>query len=490
MAKDPNHQTIIGRASEKQKLQSALDSNSTELIAIYGRRRVGKTFLIRQFLRPNITFELTGLHHEPKNRQLENFTNALKEFSDRPIAFRPTSWLEAFESLKDHVQAQAQRRHSKQVLFFDELPWLATPRSGFLAAFEAFWNTFISRRNDVVLVICGSAASWMIRKVIGSKGGLHNRITGRIRLDPFTLHETKQYLQHNKIGLDDFQIAQLYMAIGGIPHYLSLAKRGQSTAQIIDQLCFQKDGLLTDEFQHLYAALFDNHEMHEAIVRALGKAGKSLTRNELLKQAELPSGGSVTRTLDELIQSGFVHENPPRDHQVKQTVYRLADEYSLFYLNWIESNRTSGNDVWLRKAASRRYAVWSGYAFESLCLKHLPQIKQALGISAVATTESSWRFQSRSPSEAGAQIDLVIDRDDHCTNLCEMKFSQHPFVIDKRYASELARKEQVFREQTQTRNVIFLTMVTSFGVKSNDYAQQYVAAQVTLKDLFQQHPSP
>ncbi len=477
-------QTVVGRQAEKRLLATALASPDPELIAIYGRRRVGKTFLVRQFLSQNLSFELTGLHAEPLVRQLENFSNALRLSTNSTLNLRPRSWLEAFEFLKAHVIEQAKRQRGKQVLFFDELPWLATRRSGFMAALESFWNVFASRRTDVMLIVCGSAASWMIDKVIGSKGGLHNRTTGRIRLEPFNLLETKQYLEQRHIALDHYQIAQLSMALGGIPQYLKQIEPGQSVAQNLDRLCFTKDGLLSDEYRFLYAALFENYELHEAIVRALSAHGRSLTRDQLIERAALKSGGSLSRTLRELVESGFVREEPPYGNHVKQTRYRLSDEYSLFYLNWIETNRTSGAGVWLRKAASRKYSTWSGYAFESLCLKHIPQIKRALGIQGVETDESTWFYQPRNKDEEGAQIDLVIDRRDHCSNLCELKYSEHPFVVDKAYSAELERKRRVFQQRTGTRHTLFLTLITATGLKTNDYSQRLVSNHISLDDLY------
>ncbi len=478
-----NASKIVGRESEQRLLMDAYKSSDPELVALYGRRRVGKTFLVRELFRDFLALELTGLHKESMKRQLANFANSLRRYFPSAHFSIPSSWLEAFENLRVLIEESTAARGQKRVLFFDEFPWLETRRSGFLAAFELFWNTFASQRNDLLVVICGSAASWMIRKVIGSKGGLHNRTTVRIRLEPFSLGDTRKYLERRNVRLDDFQIAQLYMAIGGIPHYLNQIQPGYSASQNIDRLCFDKDGLLVDEFEQLYAALFENATHHEATVRALAKSGKSMTRSELLKAASLKSGGASTFVLQELIQSGFVVETPPRDNKVKEALFRLVDEYSLFFLNWIETNRTSGTDIWLRKSASRNYATWCGYAFETLCLKHFSQIKAALGIANVQTQESSWLYRAITPDDEGAQIDMLIDRADHCTNICEMKFSMHPFKIDKPYAAELERKVRVFRRQTKTSNTLFLTLITTQGIEPNDHAQRLVSSQIQLSQL-------
>ena len=324
----------------------------------------------------------------------------------------------------------------------------------------------------------------MIQKVINSKGGLHNRATSQIRLKPFTLAETRRYLLSRKIGLPDFQIAQLYMAIGGVPHYLQRLEPGQSAAQQIDRLCFQKDGLLAGEFSNLYRALFENSDQHEAIVRALAKKRVGINRTELAEAASLPSGGTLTKVLSELAESGFIREMPSHNATRKNSIWRLTDEYSLFYLTWIEPNRMTGKNVWLTKSSGQKWKIWCGYAFENLCLFHVLQIKQALGISGVLSEEAAWQFTSDSSGDKGAQIDLLIDRNDQSINICEMKFTESPFVIDKRYASELQNKLAVFRQRTHTGKALFLTMVTAQGVKANSHSQALVTNEVKLAPLF------
>jgi len=317
--------------------------------------------------------------------------------------------------------------------------------------------------------------------VIQSKGGMHNRVTCRLRLLPFTLGETREYLAHRKIILDPFQTAQLYMGIGGIPHYLNLVRPGMSAAQILQQVCLSKTAPLRDEYQHLYAALFENHELHETIVATLAKRQSGMNRANLLKQAELTSGGGVSTALDELIAAGFISAMPTWGNQTKETVYHLSDEFSHFYWTWMVQSRNGM--TWSDVSNSRRWNPWCGYAFESLCMKHIDSIKQALGIAAVETTIAAWRYQPRNDAEEGTQIDLIIDRADRCIHLCEMKFSQDLFSIDKRVSLELARKQRVFQLHTQTRKTLFLTLITAHGLKSTSYADQ-IPCQVRLEDLF------
>lgn len=473
---------IIGRNNEKRELDRVMRSTQAELVVVYGRRRVGKTFLIRQHLNESIAFELTGLHNESLLRQLESFAIRFRLASNEPDFPVPASWLEAFESLKQWLRTQRSKR--KRVLFFDEFPWLASRRSGFLSAFEEFWNTFASCDPRIVCVICGSAASWMIRKVVNSRGGLHNRATSRIRLEPFTLAETKSFLQHRDVELPDFQIAQLYMALGGIPHYLQRIEPGKSAAQNIDLLCFDKDGLLANEFGNLYQALFEQPQRHETVVRTLAKKRSGMTRGEISKSADLPSGGTLTKVLTELSESGFIREMPALHSTRKNGVYRLVDEFTLFHLSWIQTNRMTGQNVWMTKSSGQKWKAWCGYAFENLCLTHIFQIKRALGIAGVLTEEASWIYRAKSEHDEGAQIDLLIDRQDSVINVCEMKFTEGPFTIDKRYAEDLRRKLSVFRSKKRTSKAVFLTMVTAGKLNSNSHSHALVSNEVTLTDLF------
>ena len=473
---------LTGREEERKTLLKALASQEAELIAIHGRRRVGKTFLIRTVYKDNIVFEFSGIHEAGLNDQLQNFSIALqKAITNKiPVAI-PENWLRAFDFLQEYLSPLIAKK--KSVVFFDEFPWIHTARSGFLQAFEHFWNSWASRQPNLVIVICGSAASWMIENIIHNKGGLHNRISKIIRLLPFNLGETEKYLKSRGIILDRYQILQLYMAIGGIPQYLKSIEPGQSAAQNIDRLCFTKDGVLQSEFKNLYQSLFDNAQHHIAVIRALAKKTKGLTRNEIIEACDLSSGGTTTRLLEELEESGFITSYIPFNKAGKDSIYKLSDEYSLFYLKFIESTKVSGSGTWLRLATGSSYSSWCGLAFESLCQKQVVQIKRALGIEGVHTETSVWRYSPKK-DEQGAQIDLLIDRQDRCINICEMKFSQSEFVIDKKYAAELENKLNVFRENSKSKKTLFLTMVTSYGVKKNNYYTSLIQNEVTMDALF------
>lgn len=478
---------LIARDSERRTLDDALRSDQPELVAVYGRRRVGKTFLVRSVCRPVLAFELVGIHDADLATQLRAFAVALEKATSAVGPLEPpTDWHQAFRQLTSFLEARAKRRRGAPVaIFFDEVPWLASRRSGFLPAFEHFWNTWAGQQSWLTVVLCGSAASWMLEHVVTQRGGLHNRVTRRLRVEPFTLGEAEALLAHRGVRLDRHQSIELYLALGGVPHYLSQVERGESAAQSIDRLCFARDGLLRDEFDTLFSSLFDGAERHEAVVRLLSRRRRGLTRAEVLEGAKLDSGGAASKVLEELEQSGFIAQTPRLGRVVREGVYWLADEFSLFSLTWIAGGRrATGDGSWVRRQGTAAWRSWAGLAFEALCLKHVKALKQGLGIAGVESVEASWSARPGAGVKDGAQIDLVIDRADRCVNLCEMKFSQAPFAIDKAYARELRHKRDAFRTGTGTRKAIFLTLVTSAGLVENEYSRELVAQSLMIDALF------
>ena len=471
---------FVGREHEISMLRNALAGNTPELVAVYGRRRVGKTFLVRHVCSKHIIFEISGLHKASLSDQLDNFFMVLSETSNNSKLDKPNSWLEAFNQLKKFLDNQKSKR--KKVIFLDEFPWFDTPKSKFLMAFENFWNSYANKRSDFVVIICGSAASYMVQKIVKNRGGLHNRITQRIRLMPFTLKETEKFIHAKSLKFSKYDILQVYMAMGGIPFYLDKLHKGESVVQSIDRLCFTKDGALSDEFNLVYASLFNRHEKHVSIIRALAKVRKGITRNEISRQCGYKTGGGFTRTIDELIESGFVSRYKPFGKRSKESLYRLSDEYSMFYLKYIENNALEGQGTWQRLSQSASYSSWAGYSFETICLKHIEQIKSALQISGIYSISSSWTYKSK---EGGIQIDLLIDRDDNIINLCEMKFSKNHFTITKKYAQELRRREEIFRKVTKTRKNTFITFITTFGIKENSYSLELVSNDLKMQVLFE-----
>lgn len=480
---EPPPSPFVGRANEWTELEHARDSGRPELIAVYGRRRVGKTYLVRRFFAAELRFELTGTRQATYKQQLANFAAALSARAGIPYA-APRDWPDAFQTLSRYLEQFP--ANVRQVVFFDELPWLASRRSGFLGAFEYFWNSWGTRQNNLIVVICGSAASWMIAKVLRDRGGLHNRVTRRMQLHPFSLCETEQFLSSRDMQLNRRQILELAMAVGGIPYYLDYVRKGRSAAQNIDAMFFAPQAPLHDEFENLYAALFEHHERHLKVIRALARKQSGLTRKEIISASKMPSGGNITTILDELESSDFICKSQPFGRAKREPLYRLIDEFTLFYLRWVENGREPlhGAGQWMHLHSTPAWQAWSGYAFENLCLRHVPQIKHALSIGGVRAGISAWRHQSTGARDTGAQIDLLIDRQDGVINVCEMKFSTDEFIIDKKYARELREKLAIFGRVTGTKKATFLTMVTTQGVKANEFSVELVQNSVSVDALF------
>ena len=473
---------LIGREKEKETLELSFNSDKPELIAVIGRRRVGKTFLIKETYQDHLDFILTGLQHTNKTEQLQNFIFALRNhFPDFEIDKKPKTWLDAFYLLSKALEEK--NKENRMVIFLDELPWLATKRSGFLTGLGWFWNSWATNQN-IVVVICGSAASWMIEKVINDKGGLHNRVTQLLFLYPFSLGETEAFMKTKNIHLNRYQLTQLYMAMGGIPMYLNQVKSSLSAIQNIQAICFQRGGYLRNEFDRLFASLFENPENHLQIVRTLANKKMGMTRNEIIKKSKFKNGGMLTKTLNELNQSGFIEIYNGFGKKVQQSIYRLTDPYTLFYLNFLESLGTNTKTDFTKLSDLQNYKSWSGYAFENICLMHIDQIRKALGIAGIYTSISSFISKPEN-GISGTQIDLLIDRGDQSINLCEIKYSSKDYTVTKKDVENIENKKRIFQHHTKTKKHIFVSIITTFGVAKNKHRLNAVDQVVILNDLFE-----
>ena len=469
---------LIGRKKELGALKGLLNSNRSEFVAIYGRRRVGKTFLIRTAFDNQFTFQVTGLANATTAQQITNFHVALQKFNPSASPTMPVNWFYAFQELIAFLE---KKPDGKKVIFIDELPWFDTQGSNFIQAIEHFWNSWASARQDILLITCGSAASWMINKLLNNKGGLHNRVTKRYKIVPFTLGECAQFLKAKNAVFEHYQIIELFMVLGGIPFYWDEVETHLSPAQNIENICFTENGLLRAEFGNLFSSLFNHSERHLAIVNALAQKAKGLTRNEIIEVIGKSNSGHITTLLNELEESGFIRKYAPFGKKARSSLYQLVDFYTLFYLRFIKDTPLYEGTNWV--VDNPTYRAWSGYAFEQVCLAHTACIKKALGISGIQTLTSSWRSSS---TETGAQIDLVIDRRDQIVNLCEIKFSINVFSIDKKYAEDLRHKISNFKQETGTRKAVFLTFITTFGLKANQYAMGLVQNDLTMDMLFEE----
>ena len=472
---------MFGREEEKRVLLSLLESEKSEFVAVYGRRRVGKTFLVRETFNYKFAFQHTGLQDANIKEQLEEFANSLIIAGMKKVK-RPKNWSQAFFMLGQHLNTLPD---GKKVVFIDELPWLDAPNSKFVSALDHFWNGWATARKDIVLVVCGSATSWIMDKIVMNYGGLHNRLTEQIFLRPFTLHECEEYAQQRNLGMSRRNILETYMILGGIPFYWDMLRKDLSWAQNIDRMFFYPNGKMRNEFEALYKSLFRSPQPYIDVVTTLGTKKAGITRNELLSALGEDSGGRLTKMLRELEQCGFIRSFNSIGKAKKESIYQLIDNFTLFYFKFMANGLINEKDYWSRTISKPIYNAWSGLAFERVCFQHIDQIKRALGISGIISNVYSWVYIPKNSDEKGAQIDMLIDRDDNVINVCEMKFSQAEYELTEKYDMELRNKVSAFQSKTKTRKGVSLVMITSYGLKRNAWANG-IQSQLTLDDLFQQ----
>ncbi|MGK5089553.1 ATP-binding protein [Bdellovibrionota bacterium FG-2] len=472
---------LIGRIEEHKVLHDLNKGRGSEFVAIYGRRRIGKTYLIQQCFRDHpFYFEFVGTHKGSLKTQLKNFAEELSRVFKIRIKDKPETWTDAFQLLTQVLENHKRDSSFKKVIFFDELPWLAARKSGFLEALDYFWNSYATKRKDIVLVICGSAASWMISKVINSKGGLHNRITKSIALSRFSLKETKEYLREKHgIELSDELIAEIYMATGGVAYYLDQVKRGESATQFINRSFFSLNGELRKEFDRLFVSIFDDHQKHVEVIRLLAKNRAGLSTSQMLEKLKKEKGGGFSEVLEELEKSEFIQFIPRLEKKRRDGVFRIIDEYTLFYLAWVESLGRMFRDetYWEKQVGTPRYNAWLGYAFENLCLSHAKQITNALGVSGLATQVLS--FQNKK-----VQIDMIIDRPDKAINLCEMKYTFSPFVMSQSEMQKIRARKRELLANLKRKKHIFVTLVTPFPSKRNKHYIGTIDNEINLVGFF------
>ena len=472
---------MIGRKREIEQLQKAYESGSSEFVAVYGRRRVGKTFLVRETFNSRFTFQHSGVANTGTKIQLERFRRSLIESGHVKCRVLKT-WFEAFDELKTVIQAS---RAGKKILFIDEMPWMDKPNANFIPALENFWNAWASARKDILLVVCGSATSWMLNRVIHSRGGLHNRVTVRIPLRPFTLAECEELAESMGLQTTRYQLAQYYMALGGVPFYWNHLQRGLSVAQNMDALFFAGEDKLEKEFGELFSSLFVKDAPYIRIVEALCSRRSGLVRREISESTGIANSGTLTKYLDELAQCGFVRRYRLGGRRTRDSLYQLVDNFTLFHFRFVRENTDEDPKFWSASLDSPLLKTWEGLSFELVCLEHVEQIKRALQIGGVHSLNYAWRCEHPADDvEKGAQIDLLIDRDDGIVNLCEMKFASQAYALDADDDAAMRNKKAAFRRETRTRKAVHVTYVTTYGLAKNKYAGN-VQSEVTLDDLFQ-----
>ncbi len=477
---------MIGREKEIKELEELYSNGRAEFIAIYGRRRVGKTYLVDELFKDRITFRHAGLSpveiskgsKSPLKAQLEAFYYSLI-LQGMEKSKCPTSWLEAFFMLESYLQSID--HGERMVIFLDELPWMDTAKSGFITAFEGFWNGWACHRKNIMLIVCGSANSWILNELINNHGGLYGRVTHEIKLEPFTLNECEQFLNERHIPFSRYDIVQSYMIFGGIPYYLNYFRRDLSLAGNVDMLFFSKNAPFRIEFDRLFASIFKNAESAKEIVEFLSTKSIGYTRNEIAKKLKTSNSGALGDLLNSLIISDFVISYVSLGDGKRNEKYKLIDPFCLFYLRFVKNHEILNEDFFSNNVNSQSIVSWRGYSFENVCFNHIKQIKNALGISGVSTKQSAWSIHDE--SDEGTQIDLIIERRDNIVNMCEIKFYSDEFVVDKSYDLILRNRTSLLRNHIPKKCGIHNTIITTFGVKENEYKWDFQNI-LTIDDLF------
>lgn len=469
---------IIGREREKDIIAKCLESKKPEFLVVYGRRRVGKTYLIREYFNEKFSFYTTGIPDQKTRSQLKAFNESLSNYGD-DTGRVPKDWFEAFRRLRKILESKEVYRDAisgKRVVFIDEVPWMDTARSDFKSAFDYFWNSWGSAQEDLLLIVCGSATSWIILNILNDKGGFHNRVTKQMRINPFNLNECKQFYIDNGINFSRDQIIESYMIFGGIPYYLNLLDSRLSLTQNVDNLIFDERGDLHYEYDHLFGSLFKRPDNHIKIIETIASQKRGLQRTDLVSQSGVPDGDGLTKAIRELEQCGFIRQYKNIANAQNGCFYQLIDPFVLFCLYF----RNGKIKSWQSFIKSPDYYAWRGNAFETVCLEHIPQIKLALGISGIESSEYSWKSKKK---KGGAQIDLLIDRRDDVINLCEMKCTDKPYEVKAEYRENLINKITVFTEEVNPKKSVHVTLVTSNGYKRNEYSD-VIQNVVEPDDLF------
>ena len=470
---------IIGRDAEIGKLKALSGSPQSEFVALYGRRRVGKTFLINQVFKNQFAFKMTGVIEGTLKDQFTAFSDAMEEFGyDMPE--KPKDWMTAFVMLKNAMKKTV-KSDERYIIFIDELPALDAENSNVAGAVGYFWNSWASLQDNVVLIICGSATSWMITNVIDSKGGLHDRLTEEMPIHPFTLHEVEEYLNEHQFVWNRQMALQIYMVFGGIPYYLSLLDNSESLVQNIDRLFFSRDTKMRREFRRLFNTLYKHPDRYIDIVKALSKSRHGMTREQLATELKCANNGHLGNKLEDLVHCDLIRKNIVREKEIKSkdAIYQLCDFFSLFYLTFVDRAEIE-TEYWSHHINTPAVNTWMGLAYERICMAHIPQIKRALRIDGISTLNYSWRSKTAKPA---VQIDLIIERADKIVNVCEVKYSQDEYELDKEEYERINRRRNTFIKETGLRHASWLTMITTEGLAKGMYSGM-IQSVVTLNDLF------
>ena len=469
---------IIGRREEIRELEKCEKSKKSELVCVYGRRRVGKTYLVEQSFANLFAFRATGVESGNTRTQLKSFYQRLVEAGDTERRV-PQDWFEAFSRLERILAAENIRRsiHGKRIVFFDEFPWFATPRSDFLEAFGEFWNRCGTAQGDFLFIICGSATSWIIKNILEDTGSLYNRVTSQIFLRPFSLRETELYMESRVFGWSRRQIVECQMIFGGLPYFFDLLNPDESLTWNINALIFKPHALLRHESKKLLEATLKKSPAYNDILKCLSSHYYGMQKNACFASLDI-SQGTFSRAVEDLIKCGYVHESVDRYSKGHPLRLQLIDPFLLFHYNFLEKGYSETTRFEDFKSDTGRYNNWRGHAFEILCMYHIDHIKNALGISGVRTNSYAWVSEKNE-----AQIDLVLDRDDGIVNICEEKYTDTAFAVSAEYEERLLKKMDIYRAETKTKKALKIVMICTENLAGTANTE-HITRVLTLDDLF------
>ena len=494
---------MIGRKKEIKLLNEICDLEESSLVAIYGRRRIGKTYLVnhmfKKYRQDCLFFEFTGAYDGDKRGQIDNFIDQVYEWFYVEPSFEIKSWSDAFRFLKRTIDKEIKKRDSneKVIVFLDEVPWIdRSNKGGFLSALGYFWNTWCEPRENVVLILCGSNSSWIRDKILkNARGSLYQRVTHQISMYPFDLKETKAYLLEQKgFMIDNKTVTDIYMIFGGVAKYLSFLNPNESSAENIDRVFFSIHGSMYREYDELFSSLFaDKSDYYKSVIELLCTRRSGFSLSDISKAFNEKLGGKLRLAIAELEECGFIKGLSKYGNSVRGVNYMIVDPYILFHHKWIKGFSrndiaTLPNNYWLHKSSSQSYAVWSGYAFEIVVMVNIRLYLNAIGRLGFFSGVYHWQHMAKSEDEQGAQIDMVVNYGNNIFDILECKYYNSEYVISKEYAKNIKNKLSMFKKYglySKQKSELRLVFLTSYGVKMNAEAHSLNISRVCLDDLFE-----
>ncbi|MFH1831150.1 MAG: ATP-binding protein [Pseudomonadota bacterium] len=406
---------FVGRHNYLKKLENIWNQHKVGLISIYGRRRVGKTELIRVFSRNKAAWIFEAIEGENTASQIKHFLNQLSQFTKEPYLrdLDYKDWPPVFDLLSNKI-----KQKKDLIVAFDELSWMAARKTKLISYIKYYWDKEWKYHPHLLLILCGSVASWMVKNVVRSNA-LYGRISENILLDPLKPFEVAEFIGKKR---GKKEILEYLLSFGGIPKYLEEMDFNQSIQINIDRTCFSASGFFVDEADKIFYNQFKETHIYKQIVRCLSES--SLPLKDISQKIKIPSGGGLKRYLDNLISAGIVDSiNDIRNFKLgKVPRYYMIDELMRFHLQFVSPNiseiKHTHSASRFDKFTKNKWHPFMGNAFERFCLKHRYLIAQILGFDSKVTACGSLLNNNRN----GFQYDLVYLRSDGVVSLCEIKY--------------------------------------------------------------------